>query len=56
MCVNFGDRRSRDRELRHKKRKKRQFLGRKFIHPLVTQKPFDVPSRNLETTWVPTKA
>ena len=33
MCANFGDPRSRDRKLEHKKnRKKRQLFGRKFIN------------------------
>ena len=45
MCANFRDRRSRDRELRHKKKqKKRRFLGRIFINLLVTPDPLDVQS------------
>ena len=42
MRANFGDWRSRDRELGHKKRKKRQFQGQKFVNLLITQKSLDV--------------
>ena len=45
MCANFGDPKSPNRELRHKKkRKKRQFLGQKFIILLIAQKPIDLQS------------
>ena len=38
MYANFGDPRSCYRELRHKKRrKKRQFLGKKIINSLITR-------------------
>ena len=43
MCANFLDRRSRDRELRHKKnRRQRRFCGPKFINSPITQKPHGV--------------
>ena len=43
MCANFGDPRSRDRELTHKKHKKKIF-ALKDINLFVTQKPLDVQS------------
>ena len=53
MCTNFGDPRSRDRELRHKKTlKKRQFLAWKVINSLTTPKPLDAQSWNLYTMRV----
>ena len=44
MFANFGNPRSRDGKLRHKKHKKRQFLARKFINSPLTQKPLGVES------------
>ena len=48
-CANYRDPRSRDRELRHKKKtwKKRQFSPWKVINPLIIPKPLDVRSWNL---------
>ena len=43
MCANFGDPRSRDRELRYKKTQKLlQILALKFIDSLIIPKPPDV--------------
>ena len=39
MCANSGYPTSRDRELRHKKHEKLQFLACKFINLPITQKP-----------------
>ena len=45
MCANFGDLRSRDRELRQKKKhNKWRFLARKFINLPIAQKPLGVHS------------
>ena len=44
MCVNFGDPRSRDCELRHKKHKKTDFWFLKFINLPIIQKPLDPQS------------
>ena len=48
MCANFGDPRSRDRELKQKIR----FLAWKFINSPTTQKQLAVDSWNLYTMWV----
>ena len=52
MFANFGNPRSRDRKLRHKKHKKRRFLAWKFINSPLTQKPLGVESWNLYTLAV----
>ena len=44
VCANFGDPGLRDRELRHKKNIKMQFLAGKFINLPITQKPLGVHS------------
>ena len=46
MHANFGDPRSRDRDLGTlKSRKKRQLWGRKFINSFITQKRLDMECR-----------
>ena len=52
MCANFGDPRSRDRELRHKKNRKMRFFTWKFINSPVTQKPISAHGWNLYTMRV----
>ena len=52
MCVNFGDTRLRDCELRHKKIIKNADSAGKFINLSITQKPLDVKRWNLNTIWV----
>ena len=52
MSANFGNPRSHDRNLRHKKTKKRWCLAWKFINLPLTQKPLGVESWNLYTMWL----
>ena len=53
MSANFRNPSSRDRELKHQKNiKKLQFLARKVINLLITQKPLDVQNWNLDTVWM----
>ena len=44
MCANFGDTRSRDRKLRHKRTENQRFFARKVIDSLIIPKALDVRS------------